>query len=404
MKKINICFISIFLIVIFGFSAAFAVVPDKDISEEENRSLAKFPDFSLENLISGNFTAEMNTYFADQFVARNELVGIKSVAELLLCKGENNGVLLGKNGQLAVKNFDVYKSVLDDSVNTDYYYKENIEVMLSKYNEYADNVDLPLTTVLPPRTIDVAASAFNYPDTNSKNLSNLINNTISKNASYIDLVSEFQKRYNDGEYIYYKTDHHWTSLGAYYAYCSIMENWGMADSIISKEQFKIEKINSFYGTTWSKSGMKFINPDIMEIWSLGNEDEFETNCYYSKKVKNDKGEFVSEKVSYKNFDGWINREHLTTKNKYASFLDGTHNEQTVFKKTGEKRERLLIAKDSFADSLVPFLAQHFDLVVVNLSNNMVNLSDYIREYGCDRVLVVYNFENIISDSNIAKIK
>jgi len=53
---------------------------------------------------------------------------------------------------------------------------------------------------------------------------------------------------------------------------------------------------------------------------------------------------------------------------------------------------------------VPFLAQHFDLVVVNLSNNMVNLSDYIREYGCDRVLVVYNFENIISDSNIAKIK
>jgi len=403
MKKINICFILIFLITVFGFSAAFVIVPDSETSQEENRVLAQFPDFSFENLANGSFTMEMNEYFADQFVARNELVGIKSIAEMLLLKGENNGVLLGKNGQLAVRNFSVLKTLTEEPKNTDFYYEDNIKAILSGFNKFADK-KLPLTTILPPRTIDVAASAFDYPDTNSKSLHNLVNENISQNAGYIDLLPELKKRYENGEYVYYKTDHHWTTLGAYYTYCSLMKSWGKTDEIIPKENFSIEIIPSFYGTTWSKSGMKFVGPDTLGIWSLENEEEFETNCIMTVRKKNAEGKFVNVKSSYKTFKGFINREHLDTKNKYAAFLDGTHNEQTVFKKSGEKRERLLIAKDSFADSLVPFLAQHYDLVIVNLANNMVNLSEYYEEYNCDRILVVYNFENLICDSNISKIK
>ncbi|MGI6279596.1 MAG: DHHW family protein, partial [Acutalibacteraceae bacterium] len=242
------------------------------------------------------------------------------------------------------------------------------------------------------------------PDSQGKALNELIKANISEKCGYIDLFSTFREKYNAGEYVYYKTDHHWTAEGAYIAYCEIMKKWGLEKSIIPKESFKFEKIKGFYGTTWSKAGMKFVPPDTMEIWSLGNDDDFVTDCISEQVKKSKDNKRVTVKQKYKSFSGWLNRDYLEKKNKYAAFLDGTHNEQTVFLKSGEKRERLLIVKDSFANTLVPFLAQHFDLVIINLSNNISNATKYANEYECNRVLIVYNFENLTGSNSLAGIK
>lgn len=404
MKGINLTLIALFLAVIFIFSAAFVVVPDIKFSEQENRNLKTFPKASLEKIADGTYTAEMNEYFADQFVLRDTLVGLKGYAEALLCKGENNGVLLGKDGQLAVRFFSAYKSRLEKTNDTDFYYESNVKNAVQNLNKYAENEERPVITVLPPRTVDVAVSAFKFPDTSGEKLNECITSELKEKCGFIDLLPLFQEKYKAGEYVYYKTDHHWTSKGAYLAYCEILKKWGMAEKIIPEEAFKKEQIKDFYGTTWSKAGFKFIKPDFLEIWSVGNENEFETTCFTSVIKRDENNQMKSVKEAYKSFSGWINRDYLSQKNKYAAFLDGTHNEQTVFKKDSDKRERLLIAKDSFADTLVPFLSQHFDLVIINLSNGITDLSNYAKEYDCDRVLIVYNFENIISTGNLANIK
>ncbi len=403
-RVINIVTSIAFAAIIFLFAIAFVVTPDMDFSEEENRSLTTFPKFSVEALLDGSFSSKINEYFADQFPARNSLVGIKSVAETAFGKGENNGVLLGKDGQLAVRLFNIYKSRLERVADMDYYAAENVVTSLEGLNNYAKTAEIPLATILPPRTIDIAASAFSYPDEISDSLHTLIAETIAPEAGYIDLLPLMREKYEGGEYVYLRTDHHWTTYGAYLAYCELMKAWDKEGEILPMDSFQVENAE-FYGTTWSKAGYKFVGPDTMEFWTIGNEDQFTTNCIATKQVKGEDGKPTTVKEAYSTFSGWMNRDWLTKKDKYAAFLDGTHNEQTVFMDGGNTgRERLLLVKDSFVHTMVPFLAQHYDLVIINLAGRVANISDYVEEYDIDRVLVVYNWANLIENNNLAAVQ
>ena len=98
-NKINLITVCLFAALLFGFSIAFFILPDNSFSEQENRSLRTLPSFSLEKLADGSFGEEINDYFADQFPLRDALVGLKGISEITLAKGENNGVLLGEDGQ-----------------------------------------------------------------------------------------------------------------------------------------------------------------------------------------------------------------------------------------------------------------------------------------------------------------
>ena len=407
MKKfINILTSALFAAFLLMFTAAFVLTPDMNFSEEENRSLTTFPKFTWERLLDGSFSSDINEYFADQFPARDMLVGIKGVAETILWKSENNGVLLGDHGQLAVRLFDAYKSRLERTPDMDYYYEENIAVSVDALNAFAESSAVPVTTLFPPRTVDVAVSAFDYPTEIRDALAAQITETLLPCAGYIDLLPVMTERYAAGEDVYYRTDHHWTTYGAYIAYTMLMHEWGMDDEILPQEAFTVETIDNFYGTTWSRAGYKFVGPDTLELWSLGNEDDFTTTCYAEKQVKGEDGKPTKVKEATKSFSGWLNREYLAKKDKYAAFLDGTHNEQAVFKTNGEERprSRLLIAKDSFANTMVPFLAQHFDLVIVNLAGRMTDLTSYTEEYGCDRILIVWNFANLVENNILAAIQ
>lgn len=402
---INILTSALFAAFLLIFTAAFVLTPDADFSEEENRSLTTFPKFTWERLLDGSFSSDINEYFADQFPARDMLVGIKGVTETLLLKGENNGVLLGEGGQLAVRLFDAYKSRLERTPDMDYYYTENIAVSVDALNAFAQSSDVPVTTMFPPRTVDITSSVSDYPTEISDALDVQLAETIVPEAGYIaDLRERMEELYSHGEYVYFRTDHHWTTYGAYHAYILLMHEWGMEDGILPPEAFTVEKIENFYGTTWSRAGYKFVGPDTLEIWSPGNEDDFTTTCYTEKQVKGEDGKPTVVREVSKSFSGWLNREYLTRKDKYAAFLDGTHNEQTVFHNTETGRPRLLIAKDSFANTMVPFLAQHFDLVIVNLAGRMTDLTEYVEEYGCDRVLIVWNRANLIENNILAAIK
>jgi len=402
---INIVTSVLFAAFLLIFTAAFVLTPDADFSEEENRSLTTFPKFTWERLLDGSFSSDINEYFADQFPARDALVGIKGVTETLLLKGENNGVLLGDGGQLAVRLFDAYKSRLERTPDMDYYYTENVAVAVDALNAFAKSSVVPVTTMIPPRTVDIASSAFDYPTEISDVLDAQLAESIVPEAGYLaDLPKQMETRYNDGEYVCFRTDHHWTTYGAYIAYIMLMQEWDMTDEILPPESFAVETIENFYGTTWSRAGYKFVEPDTLEVWTSGNEDEFTTTCYTEKQVKGEDGKPTKVKEAAKTFPGWLNREYLAKKDKYAAFLDGTHNEQTVFKTTETGRPRLLLAKDSFANTMVPFLAQHFDLVIVNLAGRMTDLTEYINEYGCDRVLIVWNRANLIENNILAAIK
>lgn len=391
MKKISNYTTAVgFLLILFGFAFAFLLTPDRVFSEEENRGLRTLPKLTLSSLADGTFSSEMNDYFADQFPMRDLLVGQKGGAEIIIGKGENNGILLGKNGQLAKRLFSVKEDNGSIVEEMDTFDMEHIKASMEGIDRLSHNLDIPLSVFLTGRTIDVTASSFSYPSTFSDKLLKSVKENISSSVSYLDTVPIYLALHDQGEYVYYKTDHHWTTLGAYYAYRELMHSFGMEEDILKENFFEKQVVSTdFFGTLWSAGGMKFVSPDTMEIWYGEDESEY------------------AIEADGKRLDGFYNLNYLLKKDKYSTYLDGTHDVVTITKKETADRPVLLLIKDSFANSLAPFLARHFDLVLLNLSSSktdFTNVSYYAKKYQADRVALVYTLENVITADKLCQLK
>ena len=379
----------VFVCLLFGFAAAFLLVPDNSFSEQENRSLRTLPKFTWKKLASGAYSEEINDYFADQFPLRDGLVGLKGLSELALGKGENNGILMGENGQQAQRLFDLSLTGGGTGTALAAFDPDHIRAAVEGLNRVSETLDVPFSVLLTGRAVDVAASAFAYPTDLSDALQALVKENLYTGVNYVETIPMLREKYDAGEYVYYKTDHHWTTAGAYYAYVEVMRSFGMEGEILPPEAFTKEVVSTdFYGTAWSAGGMKFVAPDSMEFWLRGNEDEFEVVA------------------DGKEIGGLYNRDYLAKKDKYSAFLDGTHDVVTVTRRTGEKRQTLLLLKDSFANALAPFLAQHFDLVLLNLSSTTdhTNVTAAVEKYRADRVLLVYTLENVVTADKLQALR
>lgn len=387
-RKLQIVTVVLFVTVLFAFSIGFILTPDQSFSEEENRSLRSFPKFTWKKLASGAFGDEINDYFADQFPLRDALVGLKGYSENAFGKGENNGVILGEDGQLQTRLFDMLWADGRIVKDTDVYDPATVQKALDGINRAEESLEIPFSVLLTGRVIDVSVSASDYPAQFSDALLTQLRDGMGDGVDYIETVPMFREKYDAGEYVYYKTDHHWTTLGAYYAYVETMRSFGMEDEILPMDDFERETVSErFYGTAWSAGGMKFVPPDKIECWTLGNESEFHIMA------------------DGRELSGFYSDSYLEKKDQYSFFLDGTHDVVTI-KKEGEERPTLLILKDSFANSMAPFLAQHFDLVLLNLSSrkDFTNVTAFAEEYGADRALIVYTVENVVSADKLSKLR
>ena len=383
-KHSELITIILFCLIVFTFAIAFFVIPDAEYSEQEKRPLEQAPELNTDDFFSGQYAKDINKYYADQFPLRNLFVKIKSASELALFKGENNGVLYSYD-QLAMKDFaanNIYEFE-QATEKTDRIYLDSVQVQLESVNVLADKLKVPLVTVIPPRTIDIADSKFSYDRPDGDKIFDMMNETLNENTGYIDTLSLLRPKYEDGEYVYYRTDHHWTTLGAYYVYCEIMESLGCEDLIIPKEEFSIEAIENFVGSTAANANFPFFKKDVIEIWHLNDDNEYEVIA---------DGEDMG---------GFYVKSFADTEDKYSLFMGGVHNTVSITKRDSD-RKTLLIARDSFSDCLVPFLAREFNIVTVNL-DIIQDVAFAASYYEADAVLLVYNVENIIKTANLSNV-
>ena len=151
----------LFCTVLAVFTVLFFALPDRTFSQKENRALAQMPKPEYEAIVAGDFAAEVNRYYADQFPLRDRFVELKSATELLLLKGENHGVLYSKN-QLAVRSFHAYASRIRITEDTDRIYFDSIQAQLEAVDTFAETSAIPVVVAIPPRTVDVADSLYAY--------------------------------------------------------------------------------------------------------------------------------------------------------------------------------------------------------------------------------------------------
>ena len=368
-KSLDHVFVILFAALILTMSVLFWAIPDRTFSETENKDLTQIPSFTWDALLDGSYTARIADYMADQFPGRDFFIRVKATAEMALGKMGNNGVILGEGGTLIPRSETIHRDNLTKNLSA-----------IAAFTGWCEDHGVPTTTAVAGRSMDVLHHTL--PQFYGASYSDALWGTLFQDFSEIDLKilplkTPLHERAKAGEYVYYRTDHHWTTLGAYYGSEIILAEMG--ETFAPIESYTREVVSdAFFGTTWSTSGMSWIAPDTMEYFRFAGDTDFTTTI-------------VDDGTS---FAGFYDRSYLIKKDKYSSFIGGNNALVTVRKNGDADRPTLLLVKDSFAHSAVPFLAQHYDLVIVDIRYYKKSTAALVDEYGADRVLVLYNIDSL----------
>lgn len=359
-----------FLVILYGIFFVNIFAEDKLFSENENRKLSQKPEFTMEKLLNGEFRDGFEKYITDQYVFRDSFVGLKSICESIIGKKENNDVYIAKDDFLVQKMKDYDKSLLERNA--------------SYINELAEMYNV--TVAIAPTAYTVYSE--NLPSFVDRELENdFINEFYDKliDVNTIDLVKVLRDKKDES--LYYKTDHHWTTLGAYYAYEEIAKSLGL--NPYSIDEFEREVItDEFYGTLFSKGNFFYKKPDTMELFNY--DLDVEVNYIFEDKIT----------------DTFYEEEALDKKDKYEIFFGGNH---PIIEITNKDESSLggkvAIIKDSYANSLVPFLSRNFEEVhVIDLRYFNGSTSEYLKENNIEDIIVLYNANGLSTDNNIYKLK
>ncbi|MFV0518598.1 MAG: DHHW family protein [Aminipila sp.] len=357
------------------------LLPDNKISENENRPLELMPKIKLDTIISGEFMKSFEKYASDQVVARNGWATMKTKMDVLVGKKDNGSVFFGKQGYLfPIESLD--KGQFEKNLLYTKTFIDNLN------EEFGNNID---TKVL------IASTSIE-----------VLNDLLPKNAqveSQKALLSRAEETFGhkfinvyDGleshnkEYIYYKTDHHWTTLGSYYAYAIWAENSGVKP--IDKSELKKQTVSeSFYGTSQSKAVGYKVEPDYIQKFSNDNMDSAVMT------VKDSYNKDETKNLKDREMD-LFDETYLKGKDKYSYFLS-SNNPRLDISSSIDNGKKILIIKDSYANCFIPFLTNHFDeLYVVDLRYYKDNLFELIKEKNISDVLFLYNVVNYSNDRNL----
>lgn len=368
----------VFLIFIFGMAIWFLFSPKSDYSSAEKRYLQQFPDASIENISNGTFGEEFESFFADQFPMRNLWVGFNAYFSLYTGNNGANGVYNCKNDYL-----------INVPVSTD----NNLDKNLGAITKFKNSIDTPVTVMFAPSTgyitDDVLPAVHN--NYNDDEYFENAGKTLAQNGiNFVDLRETFKEEYKNGTQLYYKTDHHWTTAGAYTAYTKLCESLGTTPT--PKDSFDIKSYDGFYGTTYSTSGFLMTPSDSIEVWE--NPANTESNI----KVKITEGKQTTE------YNSMFFYDHLEEDDKYPVFIDGNH-ALTEITNTSAKGGTLVMIKDSFSHCLAPFLADNYSkIILVDMRYYKLSVSDLIEQENPEQVVVLYGIDNIATDTDIVWLK
>lgn len=363
--------IAIFAVLLIVLPALTLFLPKKTFSENENRYLQEFPVPTLKTLEDKSFMSAFEKFFSDHFVLREKWIQLKNQMEIITNKKEINGVYLTE------KRLIEHQELNEDII------KQNTEAI----NSFAEKYKKPTFLMIVPTAESIYTDQLPLmaPYFDQKKVIDSIYTASNKNLTCIDVFTPLLSAKN--QYIYYNTDHHWTSLGAYLGYFSSPKPLGFAHNEIDK--FNVEHAShDFKGTLYSKTLYEKSTPDTIDLYHLSTGEPQVT-------VTVNSGQKSSEHQSI------FFRNYLDKKDKYNTFLG--QNEPCVSVKTDvTNQKKLLIIKDSYAHSMVQFYMYHYseitlvDLRYVNKLSNYVSVDDY------DQIMFVYNFASVNTDTSIGK--
>ena len=362
----------IFILTLFLFLIINVIVPDREKSVQENRMLATKPKFRLSSLISGDYDEKFEAYMDDQFVGRDVWRKLKVTVDRIGGSRLENGVYIGKNGQLLEQ-----IEVADET-----HLAANIKAIKS-FSESQSKI--PVRMMLVPDAANVlnhSLPALAKPEDQTQMFS-MVRKDLGDSVEWIDVSTELNK--HKTEKIYYKTDHHWTTLGAFYAFQAAAPSLGI-DGDLSGKYVSYAVSDSFNGMLASKSGVNLGEKEQIDIY-VPTEEDTDLIVDYVDEGKRSTSLYDSSK--------------LKEKDQYTVFLGGNSSLLDI-RTVSTSTKRLLLVKDSFANSFIPFLTPYYrEIVVVDPRYYSGTINDLMDSYRISEVLFLYSGNTFFKDNNIS---
>ena len=362
----------IFILTLFLFLIINVIVPDREKSVQENRMLATKPKFRLSTLISGDYDEKFEAYMDDQFVGRDMWRKLKVTVDRIGGSRLENGVYIGMNGQLLEQ-----IEVADEN-----HLAANIKAIKS-FSESQSKI--PVRMMLVPDAANVlnhSLPALAKPEDQTQMFS-MVRKDLGDSVEWIDVSTELNK--HKTEKIYYKTDHHWTTLGAFYAFQAAAPSLGI-DGDLSGKYVSYAVSDSFNGMLASKSGVNLGEKEQIDIY-VPTEEDTDLIVDYVDEGKRSTSLYDSSK--------------LKEKDQYTVFLGGNSSLLDI-RTVSTSTKRLLLVKDSFANSFIPFLTPYYrEIVVVDPRYYSGTINDLMDSYRISEVLFLYSGNTFFKDNNIS---
>ncbi len=361
---------ALFALFLGGGLALHILTPDLEFSENENRYLVSLPTFSTETVLSGEFMSKFESYTTDQFPLRESWISLKSWAERLTGKSENNGIYFADGDSLIAQVPEMSQEQLDKAAG----YLNSLE----------EKIDVPLYFGLIPSAAEIWRDKLptGAPTADESAAIDYLYGQLT-GVNTLDILGNLAQ--NSDQEIYYRTDHHWTTLGAYYGYQAIASAMGLAPTTLENYSPTIAS-SEFYGTSYSSSGVRWVAPD--QILTYVPEEGVSVTSYFT-------GAPVAGSLYVE--------DYLSQKDKYSYFMGGN---QPLCVITTEHTDKpsVLVVRDSFSDCLAPFLTENFsEIHLLDLRYFNGSVSSYLQMSPLDNVIVLYSVANFATDIHLYKL-
>lgn len=381
-KKIGIVLFMLLLISFPILTFVFMPKEEKPFSENENKYLKEFPEVSLDAIKEETFMNDFDIWFSDRFFGRETLISAKNKSERILGKTETDTVYTTNDRMIQIL------SEYDDIGAS--YSTETVDTNIGVINDFAKaHPEVPVYFMLCPTSAGIYDNLISAAVKNvSVNQRDMINTCYEKldGVSGIDVSGALSDARD--EYIYYRTDHHWTSGGAYIAYDAAGEALDYTPYPI--DAYTVETgSDSFQGTLFSKTLDQSVTKDKIDMYTLKNKDI---------KVK----VTASNGVKTTEYDSIFFPEYLEVKDKYSTYTGQNCAVVDIETNAGTGKSLLLI-KDSYANSMIQFFIGNYDRITMldmryvnQYYGNLVNVEDY------SQVLFLYNCITFAEDGDMIK--
>lgn len=372
---------AVFLVFLFGMSLGSILAKDREFSQVENRVLSGKPEFTWESLFDGTYGSSLEKYASDQLILKDSMVMLKNQTLRSLGRTRIGNVYLGK-GNRYIQEYTQDKETLSENIS---YIKGWCEKSgLGKEHTFF---------LLAPNASQIYGESLPYANLNQSQEESIeaVQNGLKDSATLVNPLKTLEN--NKKSNLYYKTDHHWTMYGAYLAYEELAG--AMNISPVSLDSMKKTEVSRpFLGSLYSQAPLFFAEEDHMALYDYENLE------YTVSQVNFKTGDVIAQSASY------IREEQLKEKDKYAALFGGNYAYLEIKNSVPDENaegKKLLIFKDSYANSLIPYLiAAYEEIHIIDLryfdyiGNSVAALG---KDGGYNDVLFLYNVSFLNSDKN-----